>query len=195
MNELFDFFRFVVLFAFFVRIAIYTIKGGKEFSSNFVLLSYMVIWSINTLTLNLITNDQLFYLAHAFTPITLSLGLLLIKRVKVLWVIISSLAIGLILLRAENLYLFAASYFLAIALLLKQSLTYVRSYGRNLEKSSIYIFLSLSLFASFIVLVLKSTNYDWYQAQYLPYLRIVRLTIYSLTFIMIHVKFRRFFTY
>lgn len=143
MNELFDFFRFVVLFAFFVRIAIYTIKGGKEFSSNFVLLSYMVIWSINTLTLNLITNDQLFYLAHAFTPITLSLGLLLIKRVKVLWVIISSLAIGLILLRAENLYLFAASYFLAIALLLKQSLTYVRSYGRNLEKSSIYIYFSL----------------------------------------------------
>jgi hypothetical protein len=188
MKQFFASFECLTLSLFFIRLTWYYFKGGKEFLKNYLLITIVSLWALNFIAYVYFSHYKLFYLYHAFAPITITVFFFIRKKAPTYMLIALSLLMGIIILNCSNIFLFVSIYYLALGIFLYKSLIEVKQKGSDIQKSPVYFFLALSLFASFISLVLKDTNTNWHESVYLSYLTTFSLSIYSTTYLLIHVE-------
>jgi len=195
MDYVFVFIEVSALILFLIRIGHYSFNGGKAYSSGLILTGYMTLWILNILIHYLPWEVPSFYLSHAFKPTFIAFAILLEPKKNTSLIIAGTLLIGSLILWISSMYLYVGICYLAIGLLLARCIKYVQGSERYRQQSLVYFFIAFSLLASLINITLKSFGDIWHSSTYLSLLRVIQLAIYSSTFIIIHVRFRRFYYY
>ena len=195
MDYVFAFIELSALILFFLRIGHYSFNGGKEFSSGLILTGYITLWTLSKLIHYLPWEVPSFYLSHAFEPTFITFALLLDPKKNTPQIILGTLLIGSLILWISSMYLYVGICYLAIGLLLARCIKCVQGSEKHRQQSLVYFFIAFSLLASLINITLKSFGDIWHSSTYMSLLRAIQLAIYSSTFIIIHVRFRRFYNY
>lgn len=195
MDYVFVFIEVSALILFFLRIGHYSFNGGKAYSSGTILTGYMTLWTLFKLIHYFPWEGPSFYLSHAFEPTFIAFAILLDPKKNTPLIIAGTLLTGSLILWISTMYLYVGICYLAIGLLLARCIKYVQWSERYRQQSLVYFFIAFSLFASLINITLKSFGDIWHSSFYMSLLRAIQLAIYSSTFIIIHVRFRRFYNY
>lgn len=195
MYKLFVFFESAALALFYLRLLWFVFKKDKKFKINILITTLVTIWAVNYLAYCYLTDVNLFYYYHAFAPITVSFILIFNKRLGILSILLASFLGGLAIIKVSNVFIYVLIYYLAIGALLWKSIAAVNQRGKYIQRASLFFLFALNLFVSLFSLVLKDTKINWNESSYLFYLQAFGFSIYSLTYVLIHVKFRRFFTH
>jgi hypothetical protein len=195
MYKFFVFFESTALVLFYLRLLWFVFKKDKEFKINILITTIISIWTVNFLAYYFLTDVHLFYYYHAFSPITISFILIFKNQFGNTNILLASFLGGLALIIVSNVFIYVLIYYLAIGTLLWQSIAAVNQRGKYIQRASLYFLFALNLFVSLFSLVLKDTHVNWYKSLYLSYFQLFEYSIYSFTYVLIHVKFRRFFTY
>lgn len=195
MDYVFAFIEVSALILFFIRIGHYSFNGGKAYSSGFLITGVMTLWALNNLVYFVPLEGPMFYLSHAFEPTFITFALLLDPKKNTSLILLGTLLIGSLILWISSMYLYVGICYLAIGLLLVRCIKRVQGSEKHRQQSLVYFFIAFSLFASLINITLKSFGDIWHSSFYMSLLRAIQLAIYSSTFIIIHVRFRRFYNY
>ena len=195
MDYVYTFLEVLALILFFIRIGHHSFIEGKAHSPGLLLTGFMTLWTLNILIHYLPWEGPSFYLSHAFEPTFITFAILLDPKKNTPLIILGTLLIGLLILWISSMYFYVGICYLAIGLLLARCIKRVRGSKKHRQQSLVYFFIAFSLFASLINITLKSFGDIWHSSTYLSLLRVIQLAIYSSTFIIIHVRFRRFYNY
>ena len=195
MDYVFAFIEVSALILFFLRIGHYSFNGGKAYSSGTILTGYMTLWTLFKLIHYLPWEGPSFYLSHAFEPTFITFALLLDPKKNTPLILLGTLLIGSLILWISSMYLYVGICYLAIGLLLVRCIKRVQ--GSEKTPSTIFsVFLyCIQPFCFVNQHHLKVFGDIWHSSTYLSLLRVIQLAIYSSTFIIIHVRFRRFYYY
>lgn len=195
MDYVYTFLEVLALILFFIRIGHHSFIEGKAHSPGLLLTGFMALWTLNILIHYLPWEVPSFYLSHAFEPTFITFVLLLDSKKNTPLIILGTLLIGSLILWISSMYFYVGICYLAIGLLLARCIKRVQGSKKHRQQSLVYYFIAFSLFASLINITLKSFGDIWHSSTYLSLLRVIQLAIYSSTFIIIHVRFRRFYNY
>ena len=195
MEYVYTFLEVLALILFFIRIGHYSFNGGKAYSSGLILTGYMTLWTLTRLIYYIPWDVTSFYLSHALEPTFITIAILLNPKKNTTLIIVGTLLISTLILWISSMYLYVGICYLAIGLLLARCIKYVQGSERYRQQSLVYFFIAFSLLASLINITLKSFGDIWHSSTYMSILRAIQLAIYSSTFIIIHVRFRRFYNY
>lgn len=178
-----------------LQLILYVIKSRPPFIGDFEIQLFIIVCILNHLGVLFFSKHELsFFFYHASGPAALILGILLTKRIGPVCTLLSLFVVSITLLLLNEYSLYVLMYYLAIFLSFRKGLQLTRRSNHELKKAILYLVLSLDLYASMIVLVLKNTDYNWEQSDLISYMYIASLLVFTTTLILLNVKLRRFFT-
>jgi hypothetical protein len=128
---------------------------------------------------------------HAFLP-PMVISSLAIKKQVGIPPIIMALLVGAINFYFELDVVILFLYYVAIWLALRQGYRMSKQRSTELSRSAVYIAIAIDMFATMIILVLRTLDFNWQESQLIQYVHYLRLAIFLTTLIILHVKLRRF---
>lgn len=185
----------LLLLVLAIQLIRHTLKSKNPFIPDFEIQLFATVCILNHIGFLLFeANDFTFLFYHTTAPIALILGIIRYTNLKPPITIALVSASSFLLILIENYYIILGLYYIALYLTIRKSLRLLEKRNSELQKSPLYLVLSLDLLASMIILVLRNTEYNWDQSNLLDYMYIASLIIFTTTLILLNVKFRRFFT-
>jgi hypothetical protein len=85
------------------------------------------------------------------------------------------------------------TYVFSIFFLISFGIEKSKSNSKNIDISIVYIILAIEQLITFIILLMREIQTDWYQSIFIHYYSFISSIIFPTITILIHVKFRRLF--
>jgi hypothetical protein len=85
------------------------------------------------------------------------------------------------------------TYIMSIFFLISIGIEKSKSNSKNIDISIVYIILAIEQLITFIILLMREIQTDWYQSIFIHYYSIISLILFLTNTILIHAKFRRLF--
>jgi len=193
-----NWFQFTLIVILISRIAIHKFKvknQKKNQEKNQVFSFYILAILFNDIvTIFWSSASFSFNLFHALGPLAIMIGVYYsYLKVHLPIAIATMIGIATMVLYIDSFAIYISLCFIAVFILIRNSISMLKWKKLDIYKSSFYIILSLDLFASFLELSLGNTPINWSNSIYINYFGYGLTSMFLFTLISLNVFFRRLF--